>query len=197
MQHDEERIERELDGALTRYAANEPRIGLEGRVLANLRAANLREVRRASRWRNAVIAIATACALVGMLLMVERRAAVAPQTGIPKAENVPRPASEKYSETAAFAGARRLTVRAHQQSMESKTLGSSRMVIPEESPKLEQFPAPEPLSPQEALLVRYVGNDPQDAELMAEVIRLATEQRMAASGIPAVSVTTNSEQTMP
>ena len=197
MQYDDERIERELDGALTRYAATEPRTGLEGRVLANLRAANLREVRRASRWRSAVLTIATACAFAGVLLVVERRAAVAPQTGIPKAENVPRPASESYSETTVFAGARRLAARAHQQPTESKTLGSSRMAIPEESPKLEQFPAPEALSPQEALLVRYVGNDPQDAELMAEVIRLATEQRMAASGIPAVSVTTNSVQTMP
>src|SRR5690349_18066034 len=81
--------EREMDAALARYAAAEPRAGLEGRVLANLRAERGRRV-AARRWLwPAVAGFALATAIVAAFVWNSR--VVAP---VPIAQQRPHAAGE-------------------------------------------------------------------------------------------------------
>jgi len=45
------------------------------------------------------------------------------------------------------------------------------------SPKLSQFPSPQPLSEQERLLVRYVTDFPQEAAMVAKAQARAEAER--------------------
>jgi hypothetical protein len=168
--------ERKLDDFLAGYAAVEPRPGLEQRVVANLRAN--RHARTAPRiWRGAVLAIVTVIAAIALassgwlvkMLRTDSRMRQAPALA---AFIAGRPQLRGSAQTE---GARRVTESAvpnrQAKARIHRLAANARLAIPadgEVAPKLAQFPAPEPLSEQEKLLVRFVQYDPREAELVAQ-----------------------------
>ena|SRR5690348_1091049 len=161
-------IEGELDAALARYAAVEPRGGLEQRVLANLRARRTRATR--FTWERWVAALFAAASLAALLILIgERHATVL---------NVkPVIVQHEVATTSGSASTDSSIESAQEQTQKRVTTGSSerarnRQVARAKAkpvPKLAQFPAPEPLTEQEKLLIQFVDQDPQGAALFAEV----------------------------
>jgi len=175
--------ERDLDAALARYAAVEPRAGLEQRVLANLRAERHRLAARGRRrWPAlAALALTVSIAAVSATWLVRSKAlnsatglGGAPREGVASdrgpagagRNDVRKPGSEsgRLQERAQSTGRAKGAVANHLAAHESPQTETEA----EAAPKLERFPAPEPLSEQEKLLVRFVEEDPQEAALVAE-----------------------------
>jgi len=154
----EDALDRELDAALAKYALAEPRAGLEERVLANLRGAQKHAAAGWWRW-TAAAALAAAVILVVASLtgkmgqrvpgITEHSAPVVTQKIVPSGVEMP----DSHP-----TGVRKPAVRvAHRQPA---------MVT--SAPRLEQFPSPQPLSEQEAILARYVSRYPEHAALIAQ-----------------------------
>ncbi len=159
----ERQIEEWLDSALKEYGEAEPRAGLEGRVLANLRAVD-EHLSEPGRWWPALVAVAAMLSIGAAIFIVREHrgnateiAAVhppvshAPQgltelTHAPDAAVMPRASKHRR-----FAGLQRLE-------QEAKA----------NAPRLEQFPSPQPLSEQEKILARYVAELPSEAKQMAQ-----------------------------
>jgi hypothetical protein len=164
-------IDRWLDSALSQFGKAEPRAGLESRVLANLQAERNR-IASGRRWWWALGA-ATALAAVVLAVWVgesarernlgstagnstrhreEARVSIqpgpAPQTAAPKvaASQVARPAREVAQRRPANRPIRHVAG----------------------TPKLAQFPSPQPLSEQEQILMSYVAQYPETAALVAQ-----------------------------
>jgi hypothetical protein len=183
MRSEDSERDHELDAALAAYAAVKPRAGLEQRVLANLRAKRQRHARRA--WRQwpvlATLAVAVSIVVVSPTYRAVSKAfhaATAPrgasrqhvasvsEPAIAVQNNIDKPGSgsEVLQERA------QLTVRAKSNAVSDPI--ARELPQTERSagaaPKLDRFPAPEALSEQEKLLVRFVEDDPQEAVLVAE-----------------------------
>ncbi len=162
-----------LDAALKQYGEAEPRAGLEGRVLANLRAEKESLVSRG--WnRPAVVAVAVVLVIgMGVFWASEHRgvkeitgmrASVVSHSGQAVA-NVQMPSRTKISQAPMprRSAHRRLRVQ-HAETDE---------------PRLAQFPAPRPLTAQEQLLVRYVRERPDDAKREAQAQTELFQQGLA------------------
>jgi hypothetical protein len=167
---DDQTLDRELDMALAKYAAVEPRAGLEERILAGLKAEREQGAARAWwSWPKAAALVAAAVVIVAALLMWRSwnpaRDTVAqhpsnqvhpnqvqqgpwPQTGSSTGENVRREAA---------APVRR-----------KRNHSSHIPVVVATEPRLEQFPSPRPLSDQEKILASYVARYPEHATLIAQ-----------------------------
>jgi len=156
-------LRRGLDEALAKYAAVEPRAGLEDRVLANLRAERAKDPNRAW-WPWSV-----AAALVALLVVV---AALAWRPGKPPhpviANHPPSTVlstQEPGKQVVSNGGANRNrpqrpgTARTRPQQVSQ--------LVTEAHPKLDQFPSPQPLSEQEKILANYVAEYPEHAVLLA------------------------------
>ena len=166
---DKDRFDDLLDRALKRYGAVEPRLGLEGRVLANLAA---QPKQRPVRWKW-VWATASVSALIVTLTIwlsnssgekasphapqQEENAILASPVPAPKA---PQPVSGKAPHV-------------------RKTRRPVRVVAVEAEAKLQQFPSPRPISEQELMLLEYVHHYPEEAILIAkrqDMFQAAVEQ---------------------
>jgi hypothetical protein len=154
-------IDLELDSALAKYTAVEPRAELEERVLANLRAHRERRMVHAW-WRWAAVGAVTLFVLgIGMAL---RRRTEHPGF-VNAADRVARqnrniqsvPSQVKPSLPAEPAARFRAVGRK-----------SSHEPVVARAPHLPEFPSPEPLSEQEQILERYVAAYPEHAALIAE-----------------------------
>lgn len=166
-------VEREMDAALSRYAAVEPRDGLEQRVLANLREQPPVATRFSwARWVAAGFAAASLAAL--LILIGERHATVVNvkpvivQDESAKASGFPYGATASTNssiESAQVQSQRRLTTVSARRPRNKQVAQANA----EPTPKLAQFPAPEPLTEQEKLLIQFVQYDPAGAALFAEV----------------------------
>lgn len=163
---DHDRIaEHWLDTALKQYGEAEPRAGLEGRILANLRAANEQPAARRNWWP--VVAAVAAIVLGGATIFVIRgrfaakqeiaRVHTAPAVEIPASQNAGHPPTR-------MAAAVRQRARRFVQSSQP-----SRVVEAATGPRLEQFPSPRPLSEQEKVLANYVAQFHKEAVLVARV----------------------------
>jgi hypothetical protein len=162
----EENLDRQLDAALSRYAAVEPRYGLEQRVLANLRVK--REAGR-GRWRPAVV-LATAMAFAVILLgwrvthyrtrmasVVSPAQRIAPPSArLGRLQTNAKQADQPGKRLRAYSEARRGARRTG-----NKQAGAG-------LPELAQFPLPEPLTGQEKLLLQFVKDNPGEAALVAQ-----------------------------
>jgi hypothetical protein len=149
-------FDRELDAAVSRYANVEPRFGLEKRIMANLQAAqDHAPVRLWWRWPSAALA------LVVIVLAVSIRW----RSSKPARYEIAGPAklgtvlphvvlSSPISPQGTKKGSPRSKPRGH---------GVTN------SPKLEQFPSPQPLSEQEKVLADYVARFRDEAVLIARV----------------------------
>ena len=183
MQDENSERDRELDAALARYAAVEPRAGLEQRVLANLRAEQHLHAARGWRgwWALAALAVACSIAVISTSLLTKSKVfnlATAPVGGSRRdATNESRAAVAARGDTGNPASeGGRLPERVRSTERERDGVANHGVAAElrqtetadEVAPKLERFPAPEPLSEQEKLLVRFVEDDPQEAALVAE-----------------------------
>ena len=161
----QDELDRILDAALERYAAAEPREGLEGRVLANLRAERARVLDRAW-WRWGVMA-----ALATIVIVAVTFAWRSGKPSPPVIANRP-PATTpnlEHSKPRVASGAGQNDAHPHASSPATGRAPHRvrREVIAAVNPKLDQFPSRQPLSVQELALARYVSEFPQEATLIA------------------------------
>jgi len=173
---DPERLsDRWLDAALKQYGEVDPRTGLEGRVLTNLRAESERLAERRN-WRRALAAVTTII-VVGTAIFLARGRDVAKEVvgrhetpGVTDASGALKP-DQKSSDRAAakttFSVAQRPRKLAHPSQ-------PARTVETVAEPRLDQFPSPQPLSEQEEILASYVARFPHEAVVVA---RAQTEAR--------------------
>jgi hypothetical protein len=154
-------LDRELDVALAKFAA-EPRAGLEERILANLRAQHERNSSKSWFWP-VVAALATAIALS---VSVTWKLGKPAQNTTAHQPAIVQPNQQTEMQVSHDGGsmvrpnkpyARRLTP--YSVSFHAAVLASS--------PKLEQFPSPQPLSEQEKMLSDYVSEHRKQAILVA------------------------------
>jgi hypothetical protein len=158
----ERQLEHWLDDALRGYSDVEPRAGLEQRVLANL---ETRQCERRPWWQWALVPAAVAIAISAAVLLIERTrplppaspvARVAPRVsapakGVPAVRQVVHPASPP-------AGVHRSAPPPMQVALAQR----------DRPPRLNAFPSPAPLSPQEIAVLRLVRHDPHEAALLAQ-----------------------------
>jgi hypothetical protein len=160
-----------LDAVLAKYAAAEPRAGLEDRILANLQAERDRVPNRA--WWRWSVAGALAALLV-VVLALAWRSSRPPHPAIANhSSTAPQVAKQPATPIVATGGGNE--VRGNQaQRQERATLRRSAMhrarpeAIASANPKLDQFPSPRPLSEQEKILLDYVERFPEEAVRIAE-----------------------------
>jgi hypothetical protein len=172
-------FDRELDAVLARYAAAEPRAGLEEGVLANLRAQPMQGPNRA--WWQWSLAALTAVAIVALALTwktlpAQREAG----SHAPTTKEAPKtPAIQVASASS------RISARTNHASLPSARPHHSLPAAAAALPKLDQFPSPEPLTEQEKMLAGYIYQYPKDAALIAEArmesLRLDEEELREAS----------------
>jgi hypothetical protein len=158
-----DRLDQELDAALARYAAVEPRPGLEQRLLANLRAECEPPVVRVGwRW----LASGAVSVVVLMLALAPSWRTEKPQLGKTTAHSASQGGRNK--QIAKIASQPRLLTEhpASAQTAVTNRPRQPRAVVPV-APHLEQFPSPQPLSRQEQILARYVATNPEHAALIA------------------------------
>lgn len=168
-------LDDQLDAALAKYAAVEPRTGLEERILANLKSQE-RSSSPAAWWRWAAV-VAAALIVTSLVLWVEKHNAQQivrrPTTSSEQALH------QTIAQSAPPNSTRRVhPVKAHKRSFTQPTPATAEL-------KLERFPSPRPLSEEELALVRYVQSFPKEATLIAqaqEEFELQTQKEMNAAG---------------
>ena len=133
-------LDRRIDDALAGYSGAEPLAGIEERVLRRVRVATRR---RAFGWA-AAIAVAAAMVVTVSVVRVPRVVTPTYRVGVPAVMR-PAPVLEK----ARVVTARRVKPRARR---------ARRL------PKLEQFPAPTPLTAEERALIAFVEHHPAEAQ---------------------------------
>lgn len=178
----EDEMERELDRALAGYGAVEPRDGLEQRVLANLRARDVRAARFA--WGRWVAAGFAAASLASLMIWFGARSSspdnVTPQrvtresASTSAAVSAPVVNGDLSMVPAQDRSSRKVVIRARR----NHTGKTATQTNVDATPRLAQFPAPEPLSEQEKLLVQYVEQAPLDAALVADGIHSEMQREL-------------------
>jgi hypothetical protein len=160
-----------LDAALAKYAAAEPRAGLDERVLANLRAERARVTERAC-WRWSIVAPLAAIVIVALALAWKsgKQSQIVAQHHPSTTTQAPK---EPTKQTASNSMRDLIPSPERGRMPRTNARGSRLKVVVANSPnldqpKLDQFPSPRPLSEGERLLVRYVQNFPQEAEVIAK-----------------------------
>ncbi len=146
-------LDRALDAALAKYAA-EPRIGLEARVLANLRSAQADAPQRTwLRW--APLSAAAVVLIAGLVWKTGTKPNVAFNQTVPVPQVSPLPQNSAVQPETGAKTIVRMT--AHHPRHASRPA----------RPRLDQFPSPQPLSQQEQLLASYVSQFHDQAVLVA------------------------------
>jgi hypothetical protein len=163
MKRDE--LDRVLDAALAKYAAAQPRQGLEERVLANLRADRAKVPYRAW-WHWSVMALTAAIVIVAITFAW--RSGERPHPLVADHLLIRTPSVEQPGpRVAAKTGANNVHPEAPSPATRRATHRARREVAAAANPKLDQFPSRQPLSEQELALARYVSEFPQEATLIA------------------------------
>lgn len=152
-------LDRELDGVLAKYAAVEPRAGLEERVLANLRAERARIPVRA--WWGWSASVAVLVLAVALLWRWEKPASPIVVVLPPSATQT----SQEQPKQSVSTGAENQVRLPTTSPARRKIRHASAVAVA--GPKLDQFPSPQPLSEQELALATYVREFPQEANLIA------------------------------
>jgi hypothetical protein len=196
----QDELDRILDAALQKYLATEPREGLEGRVLANLRSAR-GVVTDHVWWRRSVMA-AVATIIVVALALVWRSdqqshptVATHPSSAQSEPKENPQTVANGGKEVHPQKRSARPSTHVHKSRPDFAIAASPKPG----SPKLEEFPSPHPLSAQEKILVNYVTQYPQHAALIAQarteaLHRDKTEEMRAAAGNEQDSQQQNSQR---
>lgn len=167
-------VDQWLDVALTQFGKSEPRAGLEGRVLASMRAERSR-VASTHRWWWAAGATAAAVTIIAVVWLGRT---ISPGEHAKTSTVVPAQVATVATQPGAQAPARRAKKGTGHRAM--KHTASALQAV---APKLETFPSPVPLTNQERLLARYVQEFPQRAALTARIqteLHQQAEREMAA-----------------
>ena len=172
-------LDRVLDAAIAKYAAVEPRTGLEERVLANLRSAA--PLANGAWWRWSLAAALAAVLLIVVTLAWRSRApshpAIAHHPTSTEHRNAGPEKDVAHHDANVIPRRPRLAHR-------NQALGSPPVVAA--VPKLDQFPSPHPLSEQEQILASYVAQFHDEAVLVArartEAMERDREQEMREAG---------------
>jgi hypothetical protein len=183
----EREIDQWLEGTLSQYGKVEPRTGLEGRVLANLRAERERVAAR-RRWWWALGTAATAAAIVTAIWIG--------QAGSAKSGRSTTVAHHEDAGTTAQPTPQLPIIQPRKVAQHPPLKHTVRDLRAAAMPKLDQFPSPAPLSDQEKLLARYVQEFPEKAAVMARIqteLHREAEREMAAPW-PTNADATGSEQ---
>lgn len=162
-------LDRMLDATLARYAAVEPRTGLEDRVLANLHAERAKKLHPAW-WPWAIAAAAVAMLVVVLMALPWRAGRPTPPVAGDHRPSLAVQGSQETGTHVASNGPERPTRPRNPDAAPKKIRRVARFV---DQPKLDQFPSPQPLSEQEKILANYVAKYPEHAVLIA---RARTEQ---------------------
>jgi len=177
---DDDEVDRMLDAALAKYAAVAPRAGLEDRILANLHAEQTR-VPTLARWRWGVAAVVAAAIVLAAVALRSTRP--------PRAIANHPPVSTGYASAVAPAESNRIRNAIVRRRLKPYNRAIMHTIHPKAvvaaSPKLDQFPSPQPLSEQERIMAGYVASYPEQAALVAEArmeaLRRDLEERKVAS----------------
>jgi hypothetical protein len=171
----QDELDRALDAALAKYAAIEPRAGLEDRVLANLRAERSRIPERG--WWRWGIAGALAAVVVVALALAWRSGKPTGPVVANHSPDTTQGAKEPTRLVVSGDGANQPPLHASDSAKrrttnlvrrETVVAVNSKLEQPKpDQPKLDQFPSPRPLSEQEKILQSYVAEYPQKAVLIA------------------------------
>jgi hypothetical protein len=163
----QDELDRTLDGALLKYAAVEPRVGLEERVLAQMRAERSRD-RDRTWWRWSVMSAAAAIVMVVIALALKSGKPSHPQV----AHRAPTNLQVPNETTRMISNENGNGVRVRKQRKDATDRITARrsqpQVIVASNPKLDQFPSSQPLSEQEKMLANYVARYPENAALIAQ-----------------------------
>lgn len=172
-------LDRTLDAALAKYATVEPRAGLEGRILANLRAERSRAPER-SWWAWGLAAAAAAVFVVAIVLALRPGKALKPV--IADHHSVPVQPAGKPEQPSAREEHAAVTLHKPSHQRRSRPQTSESQVVAARVPKLDQFPSPRPLTEQEKLALEYVQSSPEQAALIARAqVAEAREQELERS----------------
>ena len=147
-----------LDGALKRYGDVEPRVGLEGRVLARLTEGQARR-NRGWVWALGAAAVATAFG-VASIIWVAHLSQVAPL----KSASLPQKHESIVTGHSSPVIKKQLTLQPTITHHSRRTPG---LKVAEE-PKMRNFPSARAISGQELMLVDYVQRYPQEALLVVK-----------------------------
>jgi hypothetical protein len=169
-----DRLDRELDAALAKYAAAEPRAGLEQRVLATVRAE--RERRTAAVWWRWPAMTALAASLIVVAATLASRLWTPEQKTAN--QHAPQMQAQAHDGTKVASPVGSSEMHVHKTGSRRGGLGpravSKTLAVVASVPKLDRFPSPQPLSEQERILMSYIAEFPSEATLVA---RLRTEER--------------------
>jgi hypothetical protein len=146
--------ERWLDAALKQYGEAEPRPGLENRILANLQAERARLTLRPWWWRPAAVAVTITVFTAGTWLLRRSPDVIKGQFQISR---LSLPVTKIASANRPYAAPR----------PPRRSRSENPIAQPSSIPRLEQFPAPAPLSEQEEMLAQYVREHRQEATMVA------------------------------
>lgn len=153
-----------LDAALSKYAAVEPRVGLEDRVLAHLHSEPSQSSRRIwLRWE-----LAGAVAAIVILAVLASRSN---RVTHPVIANHPPAAIQQPSIQGTKPAPPSNDIVAVVQHPSTRKFVARRAPAPPAfvpPPKLDQFPSPQPLSTEEIALAHYVKSFPREAQLVAK-----------------------------
>ena len=150
-------LEERLDAALRQYGDIEPRLGLEGRILARVQAERNRLIFRP--WRRWPASVATLFVVVTGLVFLIMWKPTRPVPRVTRSAAV----SAARSQPPNLVSQPSTPVR----SPLTRKVRQKPMVAAFAEPRLDQFPSPMPLSEQEEMLVRYVQERPHEAMMVA------------------------------
>lgn len=155
-------LDRVLDAALAKYAAVEPRTGLEERVLAHLRAEPLPS--RHAWWQWGLAGAVSAIAIVAILAWRSTRVSHPVIANHPPAR-IQQPSPQ---ETNPVPDAATKVAVAKHAPLRRPAARRATVAAVAATPKLDQFPSPQPLSSEELALARYVQEFPEEAMRIAK-----------------------------
>jgi len=160
--HDKDNLDRWLNTALAQRGSAEPRAGLEGRILANLAVETSRaSTGRPLRWAFSLATIALVLAAWFGLRVLSTRS----HQTTDEAVNQPSAVSHKSGPVTLPKTA---TMRLPKRSQSRQDAKQATLVERSAPSRLNQFPSPRPLSPQELLFASYAQRFPQEAILIAQ-----------------------------
>ncbi|SRR6266567_6296091 len=158
---DQDRLDQWLDAALQESGNAEPRMGLDGRILANLAA----EKAGMTAWRRRWWAFGVVAAMAVVVVVLWSGSGSSYRKSARKLANNTPSAAQKTSRGNAPPEIERsveATVQPRTRQHPAKTVEAAK------AQRLSQFPSPRPLSEQEQLLARYVRESPGEAVMVAQ-----------------------------
>lgn len=165
-----------LELALVQFGKAEPRVGLENRLLANLRAERAEAYLRRRWWRALGMVASLAAILVAVRVEERDRERKPESTAATSATNraearelvQPRPIPQIVHPATTHPAREVVLPRPAHRPTRDLAVAST--------PKLAQFPSPQPLSEQERILASYVAKYPEHAALVAQARAEALQQ---------------------